>query len=138
MRPIYGRAHPLSSHTSTFRQLSKCRNDRPLPFFVARRSFFDEKSDLPLPGLRRFHELADGFEQGADVGIVTRDFPFRLGQLGRHFFVRGDHLTQSDQGPHHKDAHLHGSRRAEHTRQHDGPMLGKGIGCVSASASSFV
>ena len=92
------------------------------------RSFFNEKSDLPLPGFRLGHEPPDGFEQGADVGIVTRDFSFQLGQLGRHLFVRGDHLAQSHEGPHHEDAHLNRPRTVEDIGRHDRPVLGEGKG----------
>jgi len=62
------------------------------------------------------------------VGIVTRDFSFQLGQLGRHPFVRGDHLTQSHEGPHYKDAHLDGTGAVEHVCRHNRPVLGEGIG----------
>ena len=62
------------------------------------------------------------------MGIVTRDFSFQLGQLGRHLFVRGDHLTQSHEGPHYKDAHLDGTGAVEHVCRHDRPVLGEGIG----------
>ncbi len=62
------------------------------------------------------------------MGIVTRDFSFQLGQLGRHLFVRGDHLTQSHEGPHYKDAHLDSTGAVEHVCRHDRPVLGEGIG----------
>ena len=56
--------------TSTFRQLSKCRNEVQLPSSIARRSFPHQKADLSFPGLRWGHELVDGFKDHLDLFVM--------------------------------------------------------------------
>src|SRR5664279_3772564 len=99
--------------------------------------FTSPKSNSPPCLLRRLHQLADGVEDGAELGVVLL---FQLRQLAGKVGVLLKHLTEAHERAHDFDVHLHRARAAQHARQHGHALLGEGVGQILAvpSATRFV
>ena len=84
-------------------------------------------------GRRRGHELADGVENGLELGIV---FSLEAGQFAGKVGVSEEHFTKADKGAHDGDIHLGGAGAAKDAGQHGHALFGEGVGKIG-SASVF-
>jgi len=83
------------------------------------------EANFSARGIRRSHELADGVEDDAEMGVVVL---FQGCDLAGEGFDRKRHPAQFYKGADHGDAHGFGLFAVEHVGGHDGAMFGKGIG----------
>jgi hypothetical protein len=75
---------------------------------------------------RRFHQLADGFEDNLEFLVVLAELVFELFQLAGKVFVGGQQLAQADEGAHDGDVDLDGAAAAQDAGEHGDAQLGKG------------
>ncbi len=85
--------------------------------------FFDMEADFGFGrGWWGRHELADGFKEGTDGGIVALEALFQIGQFACKLFVEGQRLAQADEGPHDRDVDLNGLFAPQHARKQGPPV----------------
>jgi len=80
-------------------------------------------------GIEDVHDALENLHDGRFVEVETAfEFLLQLRQLARHRSAVGEHRPHLYEGPHGKDAHLHGLRTVQDVGGHDGPVLGEGVG----------
>jgi hypothetical protein len=107
----------------------------PLSDTVSNGVFFDVEADFGLGRSRRWgHELADGFKEGTDGGIVAFDPLLQFNQFSREFDMAGKHLAELNEGAHDSDVDLYRSAAAEDAGQHGDSLFSEGEGQSTRSA----
>ena len=83
------------------------------------------ETDFAARGIGRGHELADGIEDDAEMGVVVL---LQGGDFAGEGLDRKRHPAQFHEGADHGDAHGFGLFAVEYIGGHDGPVLGESIG----------
>ena len=83
------------------------------------------EADLAAGRIGRSHQLEDGLEDVAEIGVVLL---LQGGDLAGEGLHREGHPAQFHECADHSYAHVDGLRAVEHGGRHDGAMLGEGIG----------
>ena len=91
------------------------------------------EADFAARGIGRGHELADGVEHDAEMGVVVL---LQGGDFAGKGLDRKGHPAQFHEGANHGDAHGFRLFAVEYVGGHDGAVLGEGVGQFAASAMS--
>jgi hypothetical protein len=94
------------------------------------------ESDAPGFRGRRFHELADGVEEGVNLSVMPTHFPFELCQFARQYLVAHSQFPELYERSHNGDIYMNGPLTAQHAREHGDTLFREYVGRVSATSSS--
>ena len=82
-----------------------------------RRDRFPSRLESDAAGFRRgrLHELADGFEEGSDLRVMSTNFSFELLQFGCQLFMASGEVAELHECAHDGDVDLNSPFAPQHT-----------------------
>ena len=94
------------------------------------------ESESSIGRLGRFNQVTNGFEDLCDLAVVVLKFAFQVFQSEGEFLLIREDFAEAHECSHDRDVHLHCPMAAQDTRKHRNPLLRKGVGQITAPASS--